>query len=176
MEKDVLNIETYQRAYGEKDGKYLVLETEEETDLVSIRTGDIGTHSPIAIRLEQQYLKSFLELSGWDTTTFTLSGIPDLAERKLKKRFPMFSLSRQHLKEAGLKDEYLAWLDDTNMQKISTHAGELLLADGRFHGTVNFAAWNLILGTKLDKLGETDEDPIGIKLRGSDKQGLLMAS
>ncbi len=67
-----------------------------------------------------------------------------------EKRFPMFGLTRQHLKDAGLKEEYIQLLDDKDMQSISTNAGSLLLANGSFTDAITFAAWNCILGTKLD--------------------------
>ncbi len=67
-----------------------------------------------------------------------------------EKRFPMFSLTRHHVKDAGLKEEHIELLNDEDMQRIATHAGELLLANGSFANAITFAAWNHILGTKLD--------------------------
>ena len=76
-----------------------------------------------------------------------------------EKRFPMFSLTRQHLKDAGLKEDSIQLLDDKDMQSISTHAGSLLLANGSFADAVTFAAWNCILGTKLDSNAHERQSP-----------------
>src|SRR5437763_8935018 len=66
------------------------------------------------------------------------------------KRFPMLSLTRKHLKDAGIAAEHIALLTDEDMQKIATHAASLYLECGDFVDDIKFAAWNLILGTKLD--------------------------
>jgi hypothetical protein len=90
-----------------------------------------------------------------------------------EKRFPMFSLTRQHLKDVGLKEEYLKLLNDEDIQRISTHAGELLLSNGSFTNAINFAAWNLILGTKLDGIAHEHqciENELDQRERPTDKQ------
>ena len=152
----VLNTSIYRTAYAEKEGKYLLIVTEEETDFVNVSYGLVGSHPMGTLRFESKYLEFLLELSGWRNATFNAMARPMPEKPDYFKKFPMFGVTRQDLLGAGLKESHIDLLTDADMQQIVKHTGDLLLSNGSFRDALTFAAWNLILGTKLtDKTDDT---------------------